>query len=272
MKTRTLLLVLLLIFLSTFAFAAQTKCPQHYWGGQAPDILNEKYSPKTQEICYSAYAVIHSSITRTPLISAEHLTRAEQSKPHPPRKDQFHSDPNLKPADRAALKDYEKSGFDRGHMSPAADMPDEKSQYESFSLANMIPQDPQNNRNLWEGLEEATRELAKTWGEVYVVTGPVFYGSQLNRLNGRVLVPTYVFKAIYDPTHKLAAAYLVANAAGGRYAVVSIAEVEKLTGLSIFPALEEKVKQSPMALPKPTPNTGIDVIEDKTIVPKIPQP
>ena len=157
-------------------------------------------------------------------------------------------------------------------MAPAADMPDEKSQYESFSLANMIPQDPQNNRNLWEGIEEATRELAKTWGEVYVVTGPVFYGSQLNRLNGRVLVPTYVFKAIYDPTHKLAAAYLVANAAGGRYAVVSIAEVEKLTGLSIFPALEEKVKQSPMALPKPTPNTGIDVIEDKTIVPKIPQP
>lgn len=272
MKTRALLLALLLIFLSTLAFAAPSKCPQYYLGGQAPDILNEKYSPKTQEICYSAYGVIHSSITRTPLISAEHLTRAEQSKPHPPRKDKFHAEPNLPPADRAALKDYKHSGFDRGHMAPAADMPDKKSQAESFSLANMIPQNPKNNRNLWEGVEEAIRELAKTWGELYVVTGPVFYGSQLKRLNGRVLVPTYIFKAIYDPSHKLAAAYFVANAEGGRYAVVSIAEVEKLTGLSIFPALEEKVKQSPMALPKPTPNTGIKVIEDKTIVPKIPQP
>lgn len=272
MKTRAILLALLLIFLSTFALAAQTQCPQHYFGGQAPDILNEKLAPKTQEICYQKYGIIHSGITRTAIVSGEHLTREELTKPRAKRKNRFHPDPNLRPEDRAELADYAKSGFDRGHMSPVGDMANEKSQYESFSLANMIPQNPKNNRNLWEGIEGATRELAKAGGELYVVTGPVFYGSQLKRLNGRVLVPTYVFKAIYDPTQKLAAAYFAANAAGERYAVISIAEVEKLTGLSIFPALEEKVKQSPMALPKPTPNTGIKVIEDKTIVPKISQP
>ena len=272
MKIRAILPALLLVLLAALAFAAPSKCPQYYVGGQAPDILNQAYSQKTQEICYSAYGLIHSGITRTPLVSAEHLTRAGKRAPHPPRKDEFHPEPSLPPADRGELKDYEHSGFDRGHMSPVGDMADKRSQHESFSLANMIPQNPQNNRNLWEGIEEATRELAKAWGEIYVVTGPIFYGPQLERLKGRVLVPTYIFKAIYDPPSKLAAAYWVANAEGGRYAVVSIAEVEKLTGLSIFPALEERVKQSPMALPKPTPNTGIKVIEDKTIVPKISQP
>lgn len=272
MKTRAVLFALLLIFLSTLALAGQSKCPQYYLGGQAPDILNEKYSHQTQEICYSAYGLIHSAITRTPLVSAEHLTRAEQSKAHPPRVDKFHPDPNLPPADRAELKDYEDSGYDRGHMAPAGDMPDMKSQGESFSLANMIPQNPKDNRNLWEGIEEATRDLANTSGELYVVTGPIFYGSELKRLNGRVLVPNYIFKAIYDPSRQQAAAYFVANAEGGRYAVLPIATVEKLSGITIFPALEDKVKQSPMALPKPTPNTRIEVIEDKTIVPKIPTP
>jgi endonuclease G, mitochondrial len=272
MKTRTLLLAVLLTCLSSFGLAAQSQCPQHYFGGQAPDIVNEKLAQKTREICYQQYGLIHSGITRTALVSGEHLTRKELTRERAKRKNRYHPDPNLRPADRAGLADYAKSGFDRGHMSPVGDMAYEQSQYESFSLANMIPQNPSNNRNLWEGIEAATRGLAKARGELYVVTGPVFYGAQLKRLNGRVLVPTYIFKAIYDPAHKLAAAYFVANAAGGRYAVISIAELEKLTGLSIFPALEEKVKQAPMALPKPTPNTGTKTIEDKTIVPKISQP
>jgi endonuclease G, mitochondrial len=272
MKTRALLLALLLTCFSSLALAAQSQCPQHYFGGQAPDIVNEKLAPKTREICYQKYGLIHSGITRTALIAGEHLTRKELTRERAKRKNRFHPDPSLPPENRAELADYAKSGFDRGHMAPVGDMADERSQYESFSLANMIPQNSSNNRNLWEGIEAATRELAKAGGELYVVTGPVFYGAQLKRLNGRVLVPTYIFKAIYDPAHQLAAAYFVANAPGGRYAVISIADVEKLTGLSIFPALEEKVKQAPMALPKPTPNSGTKVIEDKTIVPKVSQP
>lgn len=267
MKIRAILLALLLTCLSTYALAAQTQCPQHYFGGQAPDILNEKYSPKTQEICYQKYGIIHSGITRTPLVSGEHLTREELTKTHAKRKNKFHPDPNLPPADRAELADYAETGFDRGHMSPVGDMADEKVQYESFSLANMVPQNHYNNTILWEGIEEATRNLAKTSGELYVVTGPIFYGSNLERINGRVMVPTYIFKAIYDPSRKQAAAYLVPNDDTGRYAVVSIAEVEKLSGISIFPTLDNKVKQSPMALAKPKPKS-MKIVEDETIVPK----
>ena len=87
-----------------------------------------------------------------------------------------------------------------------------------------------------------------------------------------MLVPDYIFKAIYDPSRQQAAAYLVANAAGGRYAVLPIATVEKLSGLAIFPGLGERVKQTPMVLPRPKPYNEMEVIEDNSLVPQIPQP
>ena len=139
-------------------------------------------------------------------------------------------------------------------MAPSGDMADEKSQHESFSLANIIPQDSDNNRHLWEGIESAVRDLAKRRGELFVVTGPIFYGSELKRLNGRVLVPTYIFKAIYDPGKNEAAAYLVKNAEGKDYARISIADLDKLTGLKVFPKLPGNTKA--MDLPKPKMRQG----------------
>lgn len=271
MKIRPILAVLLFTLSSHFATAAPTQCPQHYLGGQAPDFLNAELAQKTREICYKGYGLIHSSVTRTPLISAEHLTRGELSKERPPRINAFHPDPNINSAERAELFDYQRSGFDRGHMAPSGDMFDEAAQYESFSLANIIPQDHDNNTALWEGIESATRYLAKRSGELYVITGPIFYGAKLKRLNGRVLVPTYIYKAIYDPHKKQAGAYLVANEPGGRYAVISIAELDRLSGISVFPAMPHEAKQTPMALPQPRPKNKIKVSEDKTIVPALPQ-
>ena len=58
----------------TIALAADTSCPEHFAGGKAPSITNQKMSPKTRDVCYSEYALKHSGLTRTPLYSAEHLT------------------------------------------------------------------------------------------------------------------------------------------------------------------------------------------------------
>jgi endonuclease G, mitochondrial len=273
MKIRSILLALLLTFLATFAFAAPSTCPKFYVGGQAPDILSAKYSQKTQELPFSAFGVIHSGITRTPLISAEHLIGSEQQdKPSSSVKRNFYAEPRLPADDRAEPKDYKKSGYDQGHMSPFADMPDDNSRKESCSLANIIPQNPEDNEILWRKIEDLTRHLAISWGELYVVTGPIFFGSNQEKVNGRVTVPNYIFKAIYSPKYKTAAAYFVANTKGGRYAVLSIAAVEKVSGLSIFPGLEDKVKQTPMVLPKPTSTPKFPIIEDETIVPNLPAP
>ena len=78
-------------------------------------------------------------------------------------------------------------------------------------LVNMIPQEPNNNRHLWEGIESGTRNFAVSNGSVYVVTGPLFSGKKISFLNDRVAVPTQIFKLLYDPIHKSGGVFLVDN-------------------------------------------------------------
>jgi len=234
------------------SLAAPTACPQFFPRDNAPDLVNPKLRPKTRTIYCSAFAVLHSGITRTPLWAAEHLTRnGLDAAVDTERKDTFHEEAKLPPDERADLDDYARSGFDRGHLAPAADMPEEKAQHESFSLANMIPQHPQSNRGLWSSIESAVRGLARKSGDLYVVSGPIFQRETLKRLRGRVLVPTHIFKAVYDPKRQQAAAYLVENADGDKWRNVSIAELQQSTGIDPFPALEPSVKAYAMTLPKP---------------------
>lgn len=87
-----------------------------------------------------------------------------------------------------------------------------------------------------------------------MVTGPIFEGSSLQRINGRVLVPTFVFKAIYDPIRNEAGAYITPNAPGMEYQTLSIADLEKRIGINVFPKLPAQVREVKMELPKPTPH------------------
>lgn len=252
MTTIRPLIIALSLFAASFTYAAQTGCPEHFAGGQAPDFINQKLATKAREVCYSGYGLMHSGITRTPLYSAEHLTRERlQQAKGMRRQSKFFPDPNIPASERAELRHYARSGYDRGHVAPSGDMPDEISQQESFSLANMVPQVRENNRGVWEGIESTVRNMVKNRGELYVVTGPIFQGSQLQRIGGAVMVPTQLFKAVYDPKRQEAGAYLVDNTADAKPLTVSIAELEKITGIRIFPTVGNQVKAQPMKLPEP---------------------
>ena len=252
MKFRLFILTALLSL--TFSIQA-AECTQHFAGGQTPVIVNQKLAQSTKELCNQGFAVLHSGITKTGLWSAEHLTRERLNSARGlPRTNSFHPDDNLPHSDRAELKDYARSGMDRGHLSPSGDQPSASAQEESFSLANMIPQDPNNNRNLWEGIESAVRTYVKDKGELYVITGPIFDGASLQRIGGRVLEPTHVFKAIYDPAKRVAGAYVANNAPGMEYKAVTIAELEKKIGINLFPGMDQRTKDGGMKLPAPTPH------------------
>jgi len=242
--------LLVSLILSTLLSASPTSCKGIYYGNSAPDILNAKLTPKTKELCYSEFAVMHSGLSRTPLWSAEHLYGSKLST-KVERSNDFHPEDQLRADERAELADYARSGYDRGHMAPARDFNTPQSESECFTLANMVPQDHDNNTKLWSWLEEATRSLAKQRGELYVITGPIFMGTALNRIGGRVLVPTKIYKAIYDPASGQGAAYLVDNAPGNNYQVVSIAQIEQLSNIKLFPKMSASSKQSLMALPAP---------------------
>jgi len=146
---------------------------------------------RTTPLCYRAYAVLASGVTRGALQSAEHPTAAGLAAARQTQRvNLFHPENDLPLADRAELADYVRSGLDHGNTTSSGDMPDPVAQMQSFSLANIVPQTAKLNRGVWERIESAVRTLVKRHGEAYVVTGPAFGGANLQQIGGRVLVPT----------------------------------------------------------------------------------
>lgn len=255
-----LLAAALAVFLPPAARAAErVLCPALFAGGQPPALLNPRLAQRTRGLCYDAFAVLASGVTRGPLWSAEHPTAASLDAARGrARVNLFHPELALPPEDRAELEDFVRSGFDRGHMTPSGDMPTPEAQQQSFSLANMVPQAPVLNRGAWERIESAVRRLARREGELYLVTGPVFEGAGLQAMHGRVLVPTSTFKAIYDPAQGAAGAYVCTNTNEPQCRVVSVADLAAMTGIDPFPAVPESVKAvaAPLPLPKPRRQRG----------------
>lgn len=236
------------------AFAANLAhadaCPAHYVDGRKPEITNPKLDVATKELCYNVFGIMHSGITRTPLWSAEHLTANNlEAAQDLSRENSFHAERKLPAAQRAELADYARSGFDRGHMAPNGDMPDRQSQRDSFTLANMVPQDSRNNRYVWAGIEGAVRKMAKKEGDLYVITGPAFIGGNLRKV-GRVIVPSHLYKAVYSPRQRAGAAYFIENVDTKTYEVLSIAQLEDRIGIDLLPSLTRQQKLRMLSLPK----------------------
>lgn len=227
------------------------QCSAQFYQQKPPKLLRSSLKPHSYPLCFTGFAVLYSGVSRTPLWSAEYLSpeRIQQARGLG-RQGEFHEEMRVAPAHRAQLRDYARSGYDRGHMAPNGDMANRKQQADSFSLANMVPQSPHNNQEVWRNLEEATRALIlKKRVSAYLLTGPVYLGERVGQV-GNVLVPTYVYKAVYYPKLKLASAYLARNDESGDLQIISIAELEQMIGINLFPALSEEMKQTLVNLPK----------------------
>lgn len=225
-------------------------CPVHYLDGRPPEIRNPKLANATRELCYGVFGVVHSGVTRTPLWSAENLRADNLERAQGLDRDNaFHAEPRLPPGQRAELSDYARSGFDRGHLAPNGDMPDRRTQRESFSLANMVPQDREHNRHIWAPIEGAVRKMAKREGQLYVITGPAFVGASLRKV-GNVIVPSHLYKVVYSPRQKAAAAWFVENRADAPIHVIPVAELERIVGIELLPSLSQQEKERMLRLPK----------------------
>lgn len=225
-------------------------CPAHYVDGHPPEIRNPRIAAATRELCYGEFGVMHSGVTRTPLWSAEYLSADNLAAAQGLRRENaFHPEPRLPRNQRAELSDYARSGFDRGHMVPSANMPDRRSQRESFSLANIVPQDGENNRQVWNNIEQAVRRMVKKEGDLYVITGPAFLGTQLRKV-GNVIVPSHLYKVVYSPRQKAGAAWFIENKADAELQVLPISELERIVGIDLLPTLSAQQKERVLRLPK----------------------
>lgn len=188
-------------------------------------------SQDTVRLNHKEYTTVFSKSLKYPILVEWWVTKNKLICDKPiPRHDKFVPDPLLA-AYTDLANDYIKSGFDRGHMAPAADnqCSGKEAMEESFYFSNMVPQYGQLNRGDWKTLEMQTRELAKSLDSVKVWTGSV--GEQ--KKIGSISVPTKCWKVIYIKKNNEYRAYIFNNdqskADGIENNKVYISEVEKLT-------------------------------------------
>lgn len=144
---------------------------------------------------------------------------------------------------------YKNSGFDRGHMCPAADQKwSETSMNDCFVMANICPQAPGLNQKAWETLEEKERNWAKRDGDIWIVCGPIYDENDTQTIGPyEVRVPGAFFKAFLyldgDNSRAIAFVYPNAVAPGNmeEYAM-SIDDLEKITNYDFFYALPDDIE------------------------------
>ena len=209
-------------------------CPQFFPKGRAPAIPTQ---PMQRELCFSEFAVLHSGMTKTPVfvvqrLNAQMLEQGRALKRH----DRFYAEARLPSSERATLEDYKGSGYSRGHMAPAGDMSTPEGKAQSFSLANIAPQDASHNSGAWAKIEKDTRRyIERAHGDVFVFTGPLFEGHRETIGQNQVRVPSGFFKLVYDATTGRSWVYAQRNASYERAgAPVSYEELVNRTGLYLL--------------------------------------
>tara|TARA_R110000868_G_scaffold193450_1_gene438411 strand:+ start:965 stop:1909 length:945 start_codon:yes stop_codon:yes gene_type:complete len=163
------------------------------------------------------------------------------------RKDDFREDPLVRTGS-ASLADYKSSGYDRGHLAPAADMAfSEEAISESFYMSNMSPQEPSFNRGIWKKLEAQFREWAAADGSLYIVTGPVLVPGLAKMGDNQVSIPNFYYKVAldFDADELGAIAFLLPNQKLDlelESFVVSIDSLESITGIDFFAGLDDDLE------------------------------
>ena len=187
------LIALALFLIPGTAFASP--CDQFYPNGK------EIVVPNTKVLCNSFFAVVYDDDRNANIFSTE---IAQERVKKTPRTDDFRADKRI--ADSPTPADYTNSGYDRGHMVPAANADDPKEMSDTFFMTNMTPQLPSVNRVAWKNLEERIRSVPFKW----VVTGAHYSASPKVIGKNKVPVPDFLYKVAFFESGNVAV-YIVDN-------------------------------------------------------------
>lgn len=196
---------------------------------------------------YKAYTVYFNPQNHEPNVTVYELT-AQETEGNQPRANNFIHDENVSGC--AHAWDYSNSGYDRGHMTPAADMKwDAEAMEQSFFMTNICPQNRRLNSGGWSRLEKKVRSWACRDSSLIVATGPIFTTHSQGSIGKEVSIPVpdAFFKVVYAPRQMRAIAFIYPNDDNSnrkikKYAV-SVSEVERLTGLDFLSALNDNDEQ-----------------------------
>lgn len=199
-------------------------------------------------IVYEGFTLSYNPKNLIPNWVAYELTSDEVDGPFP-RSNGFSMDLNYK-GKQAMREDYSSTGWDKGHMAPAADMKwSRTAMYESFFLTNICPQDHDFNGNDWLTLEKLAREWAKRFGSIYIICGPIV-GSNIYGTIGdnKVIVPDAFFKAfLVVQDHRYHAIAFVMQNEPTHHRIqeyaLTVNELEDMIGLDLFPTIDDSIEE-----------------------------
>lgn len=220
-----------------FVQTSFSSCAGFFPQGSAPVVPE---AAVLRELCFTDFAILHSGQYKTPVFVVERLSRSKLSQSSQfKRSDKFYAEARLPQAERAELADYRGSGYSRGHMAPAGDMYSAEGMAQSFSLANMVPQDQRHNAGAWSRIENDTRKyVERAQGDVYVFTGPVYEQPISTIGKGQVAIPRYLYKLVYDSSTGKSWVHWQENSPNTKAgAPISYQEFVNRTGLHLLPHL-----------------------------------
>lgn len=247
------LFILLLSCLSIFvACGFETKSQTQGNEIETDGLEIPKSKPGTTEVILSrqGYSVSYNTDNFLPNWVAWELYK-EKLVEEASRYSRFLPDPDLRSNLAVTTHEYTHSGWNRGHMCPAADNKwDADAMKESFYTTNICPQNENLNKGDWNDLEEACREWAMT-ESVYIVCGPVLYKEPVYGFIGKefeIRVPEAFYKVVLkgiENGNPQAIGFIFKNQSGNNklYKYVNtIDEVERITGIDFFPALDDEIE------------------------------
>ena len=238
----------LLHTLSLVLFFVCSSCAQEEPAFRAATQSTD-YTPQASlgyTIQHSFYTLSYSSTHRQAEYSYYYLS-PESILGGQARTDDFRIDPKVK-ANAVKSTDYQGSGYDRGHLCPAADMSlNLTAMSETFYMSNMSPMAASFNRGIWSRLEDWVREEALGNSGLHVVTGPIL-STSCGSIKGSITVPCAYYKIVFTGgSQPKMLGFVLSNvgASGSLQAfAVSVDEIEKKTGLDFFPQLDNSLEQS----------------------------
>jgi endonuclease G len=246
-------ILFILLHFITLNFFGQNIAPhdslllQRFHSHLIPNLEIPKTNSHETIIHHTAYSFSYNEKHEQANWVAYLLTKEETQKAFE-RSNKFLPDPEVK-TQTANDADYKSSGYDRGHLAPAADMSwSEITMQESFYYSNMSPQVPSFNRGIWKKCEELVRSWANENDSIYIVTGPVLKEGLPTIGENKVSVPNYYYKVILDyckPSIK-GIGFIFPNTASSedleKY-TVSIDSVEVYTGIDFYPSLPDEQEE-----------------------------
>lgn len=206
-----------LFFILSPLSAHASDCDQFFPNGK------EIIVPDTKVLCNSFFVSVFNTKINGVVFSSE-VAQARLVKTE--RTNNFRADKRI--ANSPTPEDYTNTGYDRGHMVPAADADDPKEMSDTFFMTNMTPQLPSVNRIAWKNLEDRVRSVPFK----YVLTGAIYNTTPKTIGANKIPVPSILYKIAYFDSGNIAV-YIVDNIKDAKVRTINIDELEKQTLLKL---------------------------------------